>query len=230
MVRSPKRLPFDARRCHADPMFLDIDSSSAWWLWSSVALVLGTGWQFHIARQDLRTDAVQDKRLALTERQVQLLNHLYSSWGSLLRRTALRQELSEGRSRSASELGDVNRAIRDLRRLSPLLRWMPFVILLPPVRRRLDHWQEVANRSDRETEPEKLRKIADEMDSLSAEEEQTFEDVRALIESIRSDDARREKEDRKRRRRVAIGWLLLTVGAGLNVVAAALAVLVPTAV
>ena len=44
---------------------------------------------------------------------------------------------------------------------------------------------------------------------------------------IRADDSRREREARRRRRYVAGGWLALAAGAGLNVVAAFMAVAPP---
>lgn len=208
-------------------MFADLGASSVWWFWSSLLLLLGTSWQFYLAWRDLQEDEIKDKRLDLAIRQQQLSNHLYSSWRSLMQREVMRRRIIEGWSASVEDLRRLERAARELQNLRTLIRWIPVLGVLPAVKNRVNRIELLGEQLDPNSEREEIEKLSKEMAALSVEEDRTLAEVTGLVESIRADDSRREREARRRRRYVAGGWLALAAGAGLNVVAAFMAVAPP---
>jgi hypothetical protein len=202
---------------------LDVRSSDAWWFWSAIVLFLGTLWQAFFALRDLRSDEIRDRRIELMEVQSEIISRTLRSWNHLFRRLAIGRRLAGGRERAREdyvELGDIERQVHTLRMV---VRFFPLIAIVPWFKRKLIQIEEAAAKIDPQQHTAKQQEIAEEMEGLSVQEKQDRAAVADLIDRIQKDDERRAVARRTRRRRVAGGWVLISVGAALNLYAAFLA-------
>jgi hypothetical protein len=201
----------------------DVGSSDAWWFWSAIVVLLGTLWQAFFALRDLTSDEIRDRRIELMGVQSEIVSRTLNSWRHLFVRLAIGRRLADGKEQALkgyAELGDLRQQVNILR---TFVRVFPPIVIVPWIKNRLIQIEEAAAKIDPQQHTAEQQKIAIEMEGLSIQEKKDWAAVADLLDRIQKDDERRAVARKTRRQRVAGGWLLISVGAALNLVAATLA-------